>query len=71
MTFFPCFLSVVFVVRNQSLTIEKLLADAVSAISKIVPDYELIIVDNASTDNSVNVLKELTSETGMAKDSLK
>lgn len=66
MTFFPCFLSVVFVVRNQSATIEQILSEAVSAISKIVPDYELIIIDNASTDNSVNVLKALTSETGLA-----
>ncbi len=66
MEFFPCFLSVVFVVRNQSEAIEKILSDAASVISKIVSDYELIIVDNASDDNSITVLKRLTAENGLA-----
>lgn len=66
MEFFPCFLSVVFVVRNQSEAIEKILSDAASVISKIVSDYELIIVDNASDDNSITVLKHLTAENGLA-----
>lgn len=66
MDFFPCFLSVVFVVRNQSEDIEKNLSDAASVISTIVSDYELIIVDNASDDDSIAVLKRLTGENGLA-----
>src|SRR5471032_1610139 len=66
MDFFPCFLSVVFVVRNQSNNIERYLADAAAIISTIVSDYELIIVDNASDDDSIATLKRLTAETGLA-----
>jgi polyisoprenyl-phosphate glycosyltransferase len=64
MAFFPVFLSVVFVVRNQSDDIEKILSDAATGISSLVSDYELIIIDNASDDNSVSVLKNLTGENG-------
>lgn len=63
---FRVFLSVVFVVRNQSKHIEKILADATEVVSPLVSDYELIIVDNASTDDSVSVLKKLTGENGLA-----
>lgn len=65
MAFFPVFLSVVFVVRNQSAHIEELLSDAATAISTFVSDYELIIVDNASDDDSISVLKNLTGENGL------
>lgn len=64
MEFFPIFLSVVFVVRNQSGNIEKILSDASSCISSLVSDYELIVVDNASDDDSVSALKNLTGENG-------
>lgn len=64
MAFFPIFLSVVFVVRNQSNEIEKLLADAAGVIAPLVSDYELIIVDNASDDASVQLLHRLTEEGG-------
>ncbi|POA72531.1 glycosyl transferase family protein [Pseudomonas fluorescens] len=66
MDFFPCFLSVVFVVRNQSKHIEKYLTEATAIISTLVSDYELIIVDNASDDDSIAVLKQLTAESGLA-----
>jgi len=66
MAYFPCFLSVVFVLRNQSESIESIVSEATSAIANIVSDYELIIVDNASVDDSISVLKKLTSETGFA-----
>ena len=65
MAFFPVFLSVVFVVRNQSSRIEKILADASASISFLVSDYELIIVDNASDDDSISVFKKLTGERGL------
>ncbi|MBV4454527.1 MULTISPECIES: glycosyltransferase [Pseudomonas] len=66
MTFFPCFLSVVFVIRNRADGIEQILCEAASAIASIVSDYELIVVDNASDDDSIRVLKRLTSEIGLA-----
>ena len=64
--YFPAFISVVFVVRNQSDHIEKILSDATSVLFSLVSDYELIIVDNASDDSSVSVLKNLTSENGQS-----
>lgn len=64
MAFFPVFLSVVLVVRNQSAQLEKLITEAASSVSALVSDYELIIVDNASTDDSISVLKKLTGEAG-------
>ena len=63
--FFPVFLSVVFVMRNQSNHLEKTLSDATAVISSLVSDYELIVIDNASDDGSLAVLKRLTDETGL------
>jgi hypothetical protein len=65
MTSFPVFLSVVFVLRNRSADIAQILRDAAATVSVLVDDYELIIVDNASVDNSVAILKELTGEGGL------
>lgn len=66
MVFCPVFLSVVFVVRNQSAHIASMLEEAEARISSCVSDYELIVVDNASEDDSVAVFKSLTAENGMA-----
>lgn len=66
MTDFPIFLSVVLVVRNQSSELYSILVDIADAIASLVSDYELIIVDNASDDDSVNTLKKLTAEGGQA-----
>jgi glycosyltransferase involved in cell wall biosynthesis len=65
MAFFPIFLSIVFVVRNQSTRVEKVLTDAASCIASLVSDYEIIVVDDASDDDSVSVLKTLTREDGL------
>ena len=65
MAFYPVFLSVVFIVRNQSERVEKTLSEAIESISFLVSDYELIIVDNGSDDDSVSVLKKLTRENGL------
>lgn len=65
MTFFPVFLSVVYVVRNQSGRLESVLRSAVTQLSQLVSDYELIIVDNASDDESVAILKSITGEGGL------
>lgn len=66
MEVFPVFLSVVFIVRNQSDNIEALIVEAAACISSIVSDYEIVIVDNASDDDSVSVLKVLTGEKGIS-----
>jgi polyisoprenyl-phosphate glycosyltransferase len=65
LVFFPVFLSVAFVVRNQDANIERILRDAADCIGPLVSDYELIVVDNASDDESVTVLKNLTGENGL------
>ncbi|WP_370632981.1 glycosyltransferase [Achromobacter sp. ACM05] len=65
MAFFPIFMSIVFVVRNRSNDLEKILTNAASCIASLVSDYEIIIVDNASSDDSVSVLKTLTGERGL------
>ena len=65
MAFFPVFLSVVLVVRNQSERIETILSDAAAGISSLVSDYELVIVDNASDDESISVFKKITEENGL------
>lgn len=65
MTYFPIFLSVVLVVRNQSKELHSVLSDSAAVISTLVSDYELIIVDNASDDESVAVLRKLTGVGGL------
>lgn len=64
MIFFPVFLSVVYVVRNQGHQLESIIQSASEKLSSLVTDYELIIVDNASDDKSINLLKNLTGQSG-------
>lgn len=66
MDIYPGFLSVVFLFRNQSESLEQTLVQAASVIAALASDHELIIVDNASEDDSVAVLKRLTGEDGLA-----
>ncbi len=65
MAFYPVLLSVVFVVRNQATELQGALERAATVIGPLVSDYELIIVDNASADDSVARLKQLTSLDGL------
>jgi glycosyltransferase involved in cell wall biosynthesis len=65
MAFYPIFLSVVITVRNQEGRIEKILLDIAASISPLVSDYEIIVIDNVSNDESVAVLKKLTREDGI------
>lgn len=62
---YPIFLSVVVIMRNQASSLESMLIDISSPLSALVSDYELIIVDNASEDDSISVLKKLTEEEGL------
>jgi glycosyltransferase involved in cell wall biosynthesis len=65
MAFFPVFLSVVYVLRNQGSQLENIIQSASAQLAPLVADYELIIVDNASDDASVSVLKTLTGQAGI------
>jgi hypothetical protein len=61
---FPIFLSVVYVVRNQQERLACIIQNASEQLASLVADYELIIVDNASNDESINTLKNLTGQSG-------
>jgi len=62
---FPIFLSVVIVECNESHGIEKIICSVASCITTLVSDYEIIVVDNSSEDDTINVLKQLTGENGL------
>ena len=66
MAFFPVFLSIFFVVRNQASAIELMLSKAANVNSGLVSNFELIVVDNESDDGRVAVFKRLTAEIGQA-----
>lgn len=65
MKFYPVFISVVFHLKNQSSELNKILSAATVKLSTLVSDFELIVIDNASTDNSVEILKSLTTLNGI------
>jgi glycosyltransferase involved in cell wall biosynthesis len=60
------FLSIVLVVSNQALELEKKVREISSVLQGLgALDYELIVVDNGSRDNSLEVLRSLTSADGL------
>lgn len=61
---FPIFLSVIYVVQNRAEDLPSLVGEAVAFLEKTVSDYELILVDNASTDPSTAKYMELTGQEG-------
>lgn len=63
--FYPIFLSLICVVRNQSAQLEQMVSDISENLIGLVSDYELIIVDNASDDSSVSTLRCMTNDTGL------
>lgn len=65
MTFYPVFLSVVLVVRNQATELQSILKEVEATLTNLVSDYEIIIIDNASKDESISVLKSLTGIQGL------
>lgn len=66
MQHFPLFLSVVVVVRDQADSLPATLAEVGDAVSRLVDDYEIVVVDNSSDDGSLAVLKGLTRTDGLA-----
>jgi len=61
----PIFLSVVIAMRNQSHQIEPFLAEVSRILDELVEDHEIAIVDNASDDDSLMLLKALTAPDGL------
>ena len=59
------FLSVVIVVRSQSDELHGLLTKATETVKNIVKDYELIVIENGSNDNSIEVLRRLAGINGL------
>lgn len=64
MKYFPVFVSLVITLRNQSDEMANIISNAVDHLSSLVLDYEIIIIENASDDNSIEVLKKLTGANG-------
>lgn len=62
---FDLFLSVVFIIRNRADSLEEVLRCACQQLERQVIDFELIIIDNASDDKSVKLLKQLTGQEGL------
>lgn len=63
--FHPIFLSVVITVRNQSSLLKDMIGSVGAAVAGLVSNYEIIIVDNASEDDSLVALRLLTGEGGL------
>lgn len=61
----PIFLSLVISIRNQGNQIHPLIAEVSRILGELVSDHEIVIVDNASDDDSLLRLKALTSADGL------
>jgi glycosyltransferase involved in cell wall biosynthesis len=62
---FNIFLSVAVIVQDQESRVAALLQRISKTVSELTDDHEIIIVDNASTDGTLSILKTLTSEGGL------
>lgn len=52
------------VVKDQADNLESLSAGCVKLLSSLASDFEIIFVDNASKDNSIEVFKQLVGSDG-------
>ncbi|MBC7187180.1 MAG: glycosyltransferase family 2 protein [Calditrichaeota bacterium] len=57
-----CALSVVVPLYNEAESLQPLYAEIVAAVKKRVPSYEIIFVDDGSTDGSLEVLRRLAAQ---------
>ena len=61
----PIFLSLVITIRNQADQIQPLLDEVSKLLGELVSDHEIVIVDNASDDDSLLRFKTLTAADGL------
>jgi len=59
------FLSLVCVVRQNADILESIIENLTLSVESLVTDYEIVIVDNGSSDNSVQILSKLTQPDGL------
>jgi glycosyltransferase involved in cell wall biosynthesis len=62
---YPIFLSLVMVVRNQAMSLAAQLSALTQQLAGLVAEYEIIVVDNGSNDESIATLKALTAHSGL------
>ena len=60
------FLSIVLVAKNQAQQLERFLTQAAEVAAQCAAEYEIIIVDNCSTDDSIALLQSFCGEQGIA-----
>ena len=61
----PIFLSLVITARNQADQLQPFIAEVSQMLAGLVSDHEIVIVDNASDDDSLSCLEALTGEDGL------
>jgi GT2 family glycosyltransferase len=57
-------LSVVMPARNEALNIEAAILDALEAASTVTNDYEVVVVDDGSADETASIVRRLAAELG-------
>lgn len=62
---FPIFLSLVITTKNEEDTLQVKLENISDKLKILVDDYELIVIDNASTDKTISLLRNVTSQSGL------
>jgi glycosyltransferase involved in cell wall biosynthesis len=65
MSLFPIFLSLIITTKNEKDILKKELEDISNSLKTLVDDYELIIIENASADRTISLLRDLTSPSGL------
>jgi len=67
MSKYSIFLSVICVLRNCENECESIIEKISNQMSILSDDYEIIIIDNSSSDSTINILKKLTKGTNAVK----
>jgi polyisoprenyl-phosphate glycosyltransferase len=61
----PILLSIIIVTQNESADLKELIDTTSLTVRELVSDYEIIIIDNGSTDATQNLLRRLTGKEGL------
>ena len=54
-------ISIIIPVYNSEITIKRCIESVILSLEKVTKDYEVICIDDGSTDNSLKILKEIAS----------